>query len=300
MRRLPMLGVLLLLALLTMTIMDGDAPATGPASSDGGGAGPGSSSSMTGTATEPDGPAQVTALSSRCRVTGPAAQEALVDQLADLCVSAAATVDEAWGTQWAQGTARRTHLAVAAGTADLAGLLGHDDTTGLADTAAVTAGPRRAPADAVYVNGPAFESLTELGREVVLTHELVHVATRATGDFDAPTWLEEGYADYVAYRGTGLDPDQVAGEALNASLPGELPTTDDFDGSGADVAYGRSWIAVTVLARRLGSDTELMSFYRRAAASGVEQALAQAGFGDLATFVKAWREEISTLRDDAG
>ncbi len=177
-------------------------------------------------------------------------------------------------------------------------LLKRDDTKGLPETAAVTVGPKNSPADAVYVNGVAFEELSELGREVVLTHELVHVAARATGDSAAPTWLEEGFADYVAYRFTDLLPRQIAEDALDAPLPEKLPGTEDFDaaGDGASVAYGRSWAAVMLLAERLGGSAALKGFYQETADAGIDDALQSAGFESEEDFVGAWRREIEQLR----
>ncbi len=114
-----------------------------------------------------------------------------MEQLAALCEPSAQTVDAIWGSTWADGAGQQTRLVVAGDIQALAGLLKRENTDGLAKTAAVTVGPKHSPADAVYINGPAFVELSDLGREVVLTHELVHVASRATGDWDAPTWLEE-------------------------------------------------------------------------------------------------------------
>ncbi len=231
-------------------------------------------------------------------MTGPPSERNLVEQLAELCQPSAATVDNAWGKAWAKGDGRRTRLVIAANTQALAGLLDREDTKGLADTAAVTVGPEEAPAHAVFINGPAFDGLSTLGRQVVLTHEMVHVATRATGDNDAPTWLEEGFADYVAYRHTKLNADQIAGDALDAPLPESLPTTADFNASGskAAIAYGRSWAAVRVVAARVGGDSAMKRFYETAAQQSLTAALRSAGFADTAAFVKAWRAEIRQLR----
>ncbi|GLY18640.1 hypothetical protein Kisp01_56540 [Kineosporia sp. NBRC 101677] len=221
-----------------------------------------------------------------------------MEQLAALCEPSAQTVDAIWGSTWADGAGQQTRLVVAGDIQALAGLLKRANTDGLAKTAAVTVGPKHSQADAVYINGPAFVELSDLGREVVLTHELVHVASRATGDWDAPTWLEEGFADYVAYRHTDLTPRQIAEAALDAPLPQALPTKDDFDaaGSNAAVSYGRSWVAVMLLAERLGGDAAMKSFYERTAHRGIEDAWGSAGFEDEAAFVQAWREEIQELR----
>lgn len=273
----------------------GTSASTVPQRSGSGSSTAGATSAGTGSASA----ATVTAVSTRCRVRGPATDRGLVRQLARLCVSAARTVDRAWGTAWRRGTGRHTRLVVAADVSALADLLGHDDTDGLTDVAAVTTGPVGEPARAVYINGDAFAALSDLGRSVVLTHELVHVATRATGDQDAPTWVEEGYADYVAYRDSGLDPDQIAGDALAAALPTEMLGTADFDASeatAAAVAYGRAWAAVGLVADRLPTAAGLRRFYRIAAHQGQDAALRFAGFAQRSAFVKAWRRAIVGLR----
>ena len=43
----------------------------------------------------------------------------------------------------------------------------------------------------------------DFGKQVVLTHETTHVATRADTTAATPLWLSEGYADWVGYRGHG-------------------------------------------------------------------------------------------------
>lgn len=249
----------------------------------------------------------------RCLVVGAAERRSLIDQVAAECGRSAALVDAAWGTAWP----RRTVLCVPASVGQLAVLLGRasstdpgsgpaGDATGLERTAAVTVGPGDGPADQVVLNGEAFTALSSLGRRVVLTHELVHVATRATGSRSAPTWLAEGYADHVAYAGSGLTPQQVAGEALAAvragRLPAALPDPADFDATGgaAEEAYGGSWVAVGVIADRVGGTRGLRTFYREAAepgagAAGLQRAIAGAGLRDRAALVRAWRARLSAL-----
>ena len=57
---------------------------------------------------------------------------------------------------------------------------------------------RRAPVH-VFVNPQTFLPLEQDGAQVVLTHEATHVATSAATT-TSPTWLVEGFADYVALR----------------------------------------------------------------------------------------------------
>jgi hypothetical protein len=180
-----------------------------------------------------------------------------------------------------------------------------EGTEGLEQTAAVTIGPADAPADGVLINGAAFDQLSPVGRRVVLTHELVHVATRATGSWSAPTWLAEGYADHVAYTGTGLSSQQVAGEALDGvragRMPDTLPSAEDFNAAGdeAVLAYGQAWIAAGVIADRAGSTARMKSFYQQAAAgtgpAGLDAALNQIGLGGTEIFVPLWQTRLAQL-----
>lgn len=267
--------------------------------------------------------------SARCLVVGASARRAQVAQLARECGRSAGTVDGAWGRSWP----RRTVLTVPGTLTQLAVLLGRTtdasdgtggtgsggagaggtgagggsgavDTAGLAETAAVTIGPADGAASGVLINGAAFDELSATGRRVVLTHELVHVATRATGSASAPVWLAEGYADHVAYAGSGLSARQVAGEALDAvragRVPGVLPAPDDFDaaGDGAATAYGLSWVAVGVIAGRAGSAPKLKAFYQRAAAPGTGSlgaALAGVGLGGTPALVGVWQARLRQL-----
>jgi hypothetical protein len=271
--------------------------------------------------------------SDRCLVVGAQARRVQIAQLASECGRSAAVVDTAWGRSWP----RRTVLTVPADLDQLAVLLGRTDgsaggspegsaggsaggttkgsaggssdatadTAGLARTAAVTIGPSGAAADGVLINGTAFDDLSAIGRRVVLTHELVHVATRATGSASAPTWLTEGYADHVAYASTGLSAEQVAGDALAAVRAGRVPTglpaPDDFNAAGdqAAAAYGQSWVAVGVIAGKAGTSARLKAFYQQAGATGSEADLAAAltalGLGGTTGFVPLWQARLRTL-----
>ncbi len=94
--------------------------------------------------------------------------------------------------------------------ADLDATLGAEPGT-YAGIAAVTAAVGD-PSDAdgpvhVFVNPDVTDGLRRAGAQVVMSHELVHVATDAVRRPVEP-WLLEGFADYVALRGTRL-PDRV-------------------------------------------------------------------------------------------
>jgi len=122
------------------------------------------------------------------------------ERLAREADSAVENVDEVWRSDWS----RRPIIVLPRSQQDMATLIG-DDGDGLAQIAAVTTGVLErgiARGDRVVVNPDAFDTLGALGRTVVLTHEMTHVATRATSVVGPPIWLSEGLADYVAYEAT--------------------------------------------------------------------------------------------------
>lgn len=95
--------------------------------------------------------------------------------LADHAVPA---VSGAWGTDWS-----RHVVVLVPGTLDgMAGLLG-SPAASYRGIAAVTTGEAggsgSAPADRIIVNPEAYAMLGAVGKQVVLTHETTHVATRA-------------------------------------------------------------------------------------------------------------------------
>jgi len=118
----------------------------------------------------------------------------------------------------------------------------------------------------VRVHRDAWEGLTDAGRQAVLTHELVHVATAALTTSRTPEWLAEGLAEAVAWRDVAL-PDRVVAQELAAQVragrvPRGLPTSADFARAPA-LAYQRSWLAVDLLLRRYG-DASVLALYRAA------------------------------------
>jgi hypothetical protein len=117
----------------------------------------------------------------------------------------------------------------------------------------------------VVVNPEATARLSALGRDVLLTHEAVHVATRSPGS-PAPTWLVEGYADRIAYRAhpSGAVPatEAVRDAVRRDGVPRDWPAEEDF-GPGAadlDLTYDLAWTAARSIAMAYG-DEALNRFY---------------------------------------
>lgn len=218
-------------------------------------------------------------------------------ELADRAVPA---VREAWGEEWSG----RVVVLVPESLEGMAELLGAP-ASGYRGIAAVTTGEAgavaKAPADRIVVNPDAYAVLGDFGRQVVLTHETTHVATRAQTTAATPLWLSEGYADWVGYRGTGRTPAQVAPELRRAvregRIPATLPADTDFEfgGEGADLAqaYESGWMACRLIAERWG-EVRLGEFYRAVGAHGTREGAVEAAMRDVLdttpeTFTERWR-----------
>ncbi len=140
-----------------------------------------------------------------------------------------------------------------------------------------------------------FARLTPTGRDVVLTHELTHVAAGTGG---LPVWLYEGFADYVAYRDAGLPVGvaaaELAAEVRAGRLPLALPGPADFGlragGTRLARAYQEAWLACRFLAERSGEET-LVRLYGEAQTGGVERALASLGLS-TGMLTERWRDYV--------
>ncbi|MER6633268.1 hypothetical protein ABT301_34480 [Streptomyces sp. NPDC000987] len=219
---------------------------------------------------------------------------------ADLADRAVPAASAAWGTDWA----RRVVVLVPKSLAGMAGLLG-SPASSYRGIAAVTTGevggPPTAPADRIIVNPDAYAVLGGLGKQVVLTHETTHVATRAHTSAATPLWLSEGYADWAGYRGTGRTAAQAAPELARAvadgRLPAALPADKDFAFSGdageLARAYESGWLACRLIAERWG-EVRLREFYRAVGdherrAGAVEDAMKKVLGTTPERFTAQWR-----------
>ncbi|MET8046953.1 hypothetical protein ABZU75_05080 [Streptosporangium sp. NPDC005286] len=133
--------------------------------------------------------------------------------------------------------------------AEAAALAGAESTRGLA---------AMATADRVIVLPSGYARLSTTGRDVVITHELVHVATGATRGGRVPMWLSEGFADYVGYRDAGIPvrtaAAELAAEVRAGVLPARLPGPADFAPGAPRLAqaYEEAWLACRFIAERFG------------------------------------------------
>lgn len=227
--------------------------------------------------------------------------------------SAVRRVTGVWGKDW------NTHVVILtpSTTAEFAKLLFRSSDKGLDQVAAITQGVidpgQQAEGDRVVINPKAFTALQPIGRRVVITHELTHVAARSSTTRSVPIWLSEGMADHVGYSGLDLPRGRVAADLLvlvrQGKGPKTLPTEADFDPAKGKIApfYSASWLAVSHLVDVYGQ-AKVVGFYRSIAGGlAVEQAIeldpdaiaAQAFPNSFrvtqAQFVTRWRHYLTTL-----
>ena len=222
---------------------------------------------------------------------------------ADLADRAVPAVSAAWGSDWAGHVV----VLVPGSVEGMAGLLG-SPASQYRGIAAVTTGevggPPTAPADRIIVNPDAYALLGPLGKQVVLTHETTHVATRAHTNAATPLWLSEGYADWIGYLGTGRTPPEAAPELARAvgegQVPDQLPTDKDFGFSGDATklaqAYEGGWMACRLIAQQWSLE-RLRQFYRavgdhRQRAGSVEGALRKVLGTTPEKFTRQWRDYL--------
>ncbi|MFI2672817.1 hypothetical protein ACH5AU_25240 [Streptomyces albidoflavus] len=216
-----------------------------------------------------------------------------VREFARLAERAVPVADDAWGGDWP----RRVVVLVPGSLAGTAALLGGEP-DGYRGVAAVTTGSPEpgTPADRIVVNPEAYRELDARGRQFVLTHETVHVATRSATGPATPLWLSEGFADLAAHRAAPRPLAAAAPALSDAVARGEVPRAlpDDaafaFDGdSGAlDRAYEGGWLACRLTAERWGEE-RLRAFYRAAGTRAGDAAFREVLGTTRAEFTAAWR-----------
>ena len=196
--------------------------------------------------------------------------EALLSRVATNIGRAVDAVEAFWGTDWpreiavvATGSQRQFETEAGGGPA-----------AQWADIAAVAVADRVDPAGRIAIGqrivfAPGAVGMSESALRIVLGHELFHYAARADTAVDAPEWLTEGVADYVARPPTPLPKPMP--------LPTALPSDAELAAPGPQrsQAYDRAWWFARFVAETRGAAT-LRALYR--AACGV-------GHADLPTAV---------------
>jgi len=236
-------------------------------------------------------------------VLGHPRSAAMLDTVANVVDAAIPKVTATWGTDWPG----KVVILLPDTQSELGRILqeGNDLSQIAAVATAQLAGSGDGPAgERILINPPNFAKLGSLGRRVVLTHEITHVATRALTTSATPTWLAEGFADYVGYLGSGIPVPTAAHELAvdirAGRLPTALPTAADFAGTNASLAetYEMSWLACRLIAGTSGT-SGLVALYRQVGtsrgtpAAATEVALQSALHLSTPAFTRTWRGYLS-------
>lgn len=171
----------------------------------------------------------------------------LIDRITAELPAAAAAVSDFWGPDWPREIA-----VVVTGSEEQFGALAHAGS----DIAAATTAEG-------MVFAPGAAKMSDDALRIVVRHELFHYAARARTVADAPLWLTEGVADYVARPATAVPGPQRAAELAR------LPSDTDLQTAGAarSLGYDRAWWFSRYIADRYGPGT-LRELYLRAAGPG--------------------------------
>lgn len=193
----------------------------------------------------------------------------LPDRLAGEFDGAADAVTAFWGADWP----RRIEVVLAGSDEQFRALAG-----GAPDIAATTTAQR-------ITFAPEAAAMSAASLRVVLRHELFHYAARSATAADAPRWMTEGVADYVARPHTA-PPD--------GALLTRLPTDADLDAGGPDrsLAYDRAWWFSRYVADRYGV-AALRDLYVATCGVGhpdVGTAVRRTLHADLSEVLAGWRQ----------
>jgi hypothetical protein len=212
----------------------------------------------------------------------------LLSRVASNMGGAVEAVEAFWGGDWS----RVISVVVAGSDEQFRAAAGGGPEAQWADIAAVTVADHADPANRVAVGqrivfAPGAANMSELALRIVLTHELFHYAARADTALDAPRWLTEGVADFVARPSTPKPAD-----ALDIALT--MPSDADLDTPGPQrsLAYDRAWWFARFVADAYGK-AKLRAFYLAACGVGhadLGRALRDALGTDYGGVFARWKE----------
>ena len=182
-------------------------------------------------------------------VTDLGGEQALVTRIAADIGPAVSAVETFWGTDWP----RDIDVVTTGSAAQFAAKAGGGPAGQWADIAAIAVADRVDPARRTaagqrIVFAPGAADMSDYALRIVLGHELFHYAARADTAVDAPRWLTEGVADYVARPHTPLPA---------ISPPTALPSDADLAAPGPQrsQAYDLAWLFALFVAETRGAPT---------------------------------------------
>jgi len=224
-------------------------------------------------------------------------------QLAAEVTGAVDAVTQVWGTGWAQRVAVLVPKTVDEMRALVGPAFSVDGIAAAAVADKVDVGNQLAVGQRIVLNPALIGRMSASTRRIVLRHEMTHVAARASTVDGAPMWLLEGFADYVGYRDSGLQPQEAAPELVRVLRSGDppkgLPAAAEFVGGSSriDLAYQLAWSAALYVVDLAGEDG-LVKLYRMIASdtsqddATVRDAMRAVLGVDLDTFVAGWLQSL--------
>ena len=193
---------------------------------------------------------------------------------------------------------RRVVIEVPATQGDFASVLGKPRGS-YASIAAVTHRAAGGEAIRIVVN-PKTAQLTPSAVQSVLEHEMVHIATRSP-DSSAPTWAEEGLAEWVSIQAHPGQRSEAADEVLarvrDDGAPSSFPSDRQFQVGARDLqrAYAEAWLACRFIADQY-SQARLGRFYAELArGSSVDEASRSTLQLSEAELTAGWRAYLVRL-----
>jgi hypothetical protein len=152
----------------------------------------------------------------------------------------------------------------------------------------------------IFVNPQVFDPLGDRGSQIVMSHEATHVAVGAAFS-SMPTWLLEGFADYVALAHANIPvsvaASQILGRVRKKGPPAQLPGPDQFSSRNQALGstYEAAWLACRLLGRRYG-EHRLIEFYRASDRASSTTGPFRSVLGtDQSAFTRAWRSDLTRL-----
>jgi hypothetical protein len=199
-----------------------------------------------------------TAGSSRTLIVHHPGDEALARRLLRVADRAYAQVEAAWTGRWE----RKAVILVPKDQHEAEELVGARDLSrvaAVASSSVESGATERVLGNRIVVNTENVARYNDLNLQVLITHEMTHVATRTLGD-GVPLLLVEGFADWAALRPLGyplaVTRPNLARRVRGGGFDGRLPDDGEFRGGDGAVAYDEGsafclWVADTYGTARL-------------------------------------------------
>ncbi|MGH2812715.1 MAG: hypothetical protein ACRDI1_08405 [Actinomycetota bacterium] len=230
--------------------------------------------------------------------------EEFARQLLPLAEEALSQLNQFWGEEWS----RRVVVYLPASRLELEKLL--DATVDVTNFVAfATASVDRADGweprgSRVILNPDNFARHSAEGQRAILTHELLHVATRGAGGPFVNLLVEEGFAQLAEPPGFTGDSELIR-QARSGTFSGKLPEDLEFVGGGPSeigLAYQKAFSSMSFLRDRFGPE-RLIAFYQSYGKARVEpgtsryhldRALRAATGLSLDEFERQWADSVSS------